>query len=225
MPWISVAVVAVVALFAAGGWRAGLVRRLLELVGLVAAVLIAAAQWRAAGGWLQRVAGVGETVAPLAGWLLVFVAVLLVSRLLAWLAGKSLNASALGWLDRTGGLLGGLLAGLLVVSVALMLVCRLDRGGAWCARIQSQTVSRLAYGVAPAVYGSVVDERDAGDLWRHAKDAAADLPAAAAQAGRSAVGAGKSAVGLGKSDDGRKSGDDGKTAADTTRAAPAHSGK
>ena len=219
MPWISVAVVAVAALFAACGWRAGLVRRLLELVGLVAALLIAAAQWRAADGWLQRVAGVGETVAPLAGWLLVFVAVLLVSRLLAWLVGKSLNASALGWLDRTGGLLGGLFAGLLIVSVALMLVCRLDRGGAWCARIQSQTVSRLAYGVAPAVYGSVVDEQDAGDLWRRAKGAAADLPAAAVQAGRSAVDAGKSAVGLGKSDD-----EDG-SAADTTRAAAARPGK
>lgn len=213
MPWISVAVVAVVALFAIGGWRAGLVRRLLELAGLLAAVLIAAAQWRAAGAWLHRVAGVGETVAPLAGWLLLFAAVLIASRLLAWLVGKSLNASALGRLDRAGGLLGGLLAGMLVVSVALMLVCRLDRGGAWCARIQSQTASRLAYGAAPAFFRAVVDEREAGDLWRHAKDAAADLPAAAVGAGRSAVDAGKSAVGLGHA------------GADTARAAPAPSGK
>ncbi len=213
MPWISVAVVAVVALFAAGGWRAGLVRRLLELVGLFAAVLIAAAQWREAGAWLHRVAGVGGTVAPLAGWLLIFVVILIVSRLLAWLVGKSLNASALGWLDRAGGLLGGLLAGLLIVSVVLMLVCRLDRGGAWCARIQSQTVARFAYGAAPVIFRSVVDEQDAGDLWRHARDAAADLPAAAVEAGKSAVEAGKSAVGIGKSD------------ADTLRVVPAPVGK
>jgi len=215
MPWISAAVVAVVALFAIGGWRAGLVRRLLELAGLLAAVLIAAAQWRAAGDWLHRVAGVGPSLAPLAGWLLLFAAVLIVSRLLAWLVGKSLNASALGRLDRAGGLLGGLLAGMLVVSVALMLVCRLDRGGAWCARIQSQTVSRLAYGAAPAFFRTVVDEREAGDLWRHARGAAADLPAAAVGAGKSAVEAGMSAVGLGRAD----------ADADTVRAAPAPSGK
>jgi hypothetical protein len=184
MPWISVAIAAVLAAFAFGGWRTGLVRRLLELAGLLAAVLVAAARWREAGAWLQRVAGVGETLAPLAGWLLIFLAILIVSRLLAWLAGKSLNASALGWLDRTGGLLGGLLAGLLIVSVVLMLVCRLDRGGAWCARIQSQPAARLAYGAAPAIFRTVVDEKDAGDLWRRARDAAADLPAAALGAGK-----------------------------------------
>jgi hypothetical protein len=218
MPWISVAVVAVLALFAAGGWRTGLVRRLLEIAGLFAALLIAAAQWRAAGDWLQRVAGVGERLAPLAGWLLIFAGVLIVSRLLAWLVGRSLNTSALGRLDRAGGLLGGLFAGLLVVSVALMLVCRLDRGGAWCARIQSQTVARLAYGAAPAIYSTVVDEREAGDLWRHARDAAADLPAAAMEAGRSAVDAGKSAIGVGESDAGR-------SGADTTRTALPQAGK
>ena len=113
-------VLAVVALsLMIGVWR-GVVSEILALVAWVAA-FFAARTWAEPAGRLL----VSGTVEPLwrliAGFVAVFVAVLILFALVRWIASQLLKAVGLGSLDRVLGALFGVARGVLVVFVGVLL--------------------------------------------------------------------------------------------------------
>ena len=178
MHWLTIATLILLFVFAVAGWRAGLIRRVLELVGMVASVLLASHYGHLVAEQLQDSTDLDDRLAGPLGWFLLFAVLLLLTRLLAWALSKALRVSILGWLDRWGGGLLGLLIGLLVGSVLLMLVGRLPVDGDLADQIEHDSVTRFVHGAAPALYGFVV--RDKGDeierLWDRARDTVGDLP-------------------------------------------------
>ena len=178
MHWLTIVTLALLFVFALLGWRAGLIRRVLELVGMVASVVLASHYGHLLAEPLQDITGLSERLAGPLGLIVLLVVLILVTRLLAWGLSKALRVSILGWVDRWGGGLLGLTIGLLVCSVLLMLVCRLPVEGDLAEQVERDPVTRFVHGAAPALYTFVV--QDNGEqierLWNRAKDSVGDLP-------------------------------------------------
>lgn len=102
-----------------GVWR-GVVSEILALLAWVAAFL-AARLWATPVGEMMLAAEMAPHWRQLAGFLAVFVAVLIAFALARWLISKMLKAVGLGSLDRLLGALFGIARGVLVVWVGVLL--------------------------------------------------------------------------------------------------------
>ncbi len=178
MHWLTVATVVLLLVFTLAGIKAGLIRRILEFVGMVASLLLASRFGFVTADWLQESTNLDDRYAGPLGWLLIFAALLAVTKVLAWALAKALRVSILGWIDRVGGSLLGLVMGVLVCSVLLMLVCRVSDDGDLAEQVRGNPVTRFVHGAAPALYGLVVEgeHEDLERLWQRAREGLDDLP-------------------------------------------------
>lgn len=115
--WILLAVLGVSVLL--GLWR-GLVREVISLAGWIAGFWIAQAWAPEAGAWLP-LQGASEVLRYLAGFISVFLVVLIASVLLGWMISKMVSAVGLGLVDRfMGGVFGGLRGVVLLLTLAVV---------------------------------------------------------------------------------------------------------
>lgn len=143
---------AVMVLFGALGWRDGLVKRVLEVAGAVAALLLTARFAGAVQPWVSERTGAGTGPALLITWAVLFILGLILSRLLAAGIAKLLHLSVLVWVDRLGGAVLGLCFGLLVASVLLVAASQVRGGASVQADCDRTLVGRLVYYAAPNLY-------------------------------------------------------------------------
>lgn len=116
--WVLLAVLALS--LAVGLWR-GLVREVLALMGWVAAFYLAQLEAPRMAQWLPM-SGSSATLRYVAGFVVVFVAVLVLSTVLAWLIRRFLSVVGLGVLDRLLGGVFGLLRGGVILLVLTVVV-------------------------------------------------------------------------------------------------------
>jgi len=168
--WITVGLLAVCGFW---GWRGGVIRRVLELIGLVVSVLASARFASAVAPWLDEHSAMDQTTALLAAYFLVFIAALVATRILAGLIARLVHWTPLGWVDRLGGALCGVLLGALLLSVGLIAVSNGPRGDQVRQTYTEHPVGDVLYHAAPSLYqgavrllGGRVDE-----LWKQAVEA------------------------------------------------------
>jgi uncharacterized membrane protein required for colicin V production len=165
--WVTVALLAVCGFW---GWRGGVIRRVLELAGVVLAVLASARLASAVAPWLDERSAMDATTALLASYFLVFIVALVATRLLASAISKLVHWTPLGWLDRLGGAVCGIALGALLLSVGLIAVSNAPRGDQVRETFTDDPVGDVIYHAAPSLYqgarqlfGGRVDE-----LWHRA---------------------------------------------------------
>ena len=165
--WVTVAVLAICGFY---GWRAGMVRRVLELVGLVLAILVSARFAAAVTPWLAEHTAMSAHTALLTSYVLVFVVALIAARLLAGALAAVIRWTPLGWLDRLGGAVCGVTIAALLISVGLIAVSQGSGGQAVREAYLRQPVGEAIYHAAPSLYqgarrlfGGQIDE-----LWQRA---------------------------------------------------------
>jgi hypothetical protein len=147
--WILVALIAVCGFF---GWRAGVLKRLVQLVGLVVSILAAARLASLVAPWLDGHTVMGATTSLVLAFILILVVGLVVTELLARWLQKMLNLSILGGIDHAGGLICGLLLGTLLASVCLIGLCQVPGGGGVRTTFTTHPVGRVIYRAAPDLY-------------------------------------------------------------------------
>lgn len=165
--WVTLSVLAACALF---GWRAGVLRRLVELVGVVLSVLVTARFASALTPWLSTNTGLDDSSALILGYVLMFAAAMVVVRLVASAVSRFVHWTPLGWLDRVGGAVCGVLLGALVASVGLIAVSQAPGGDEIRDAYTEHPVGDVIYHAAPALYQGahrLLGGR-ADDLWRRA---------------------------------------------------------
>jgi membrane protein required for colicin V production len=128
LDWVFLAVLAASLLL--GAWR-GLVYEVLSVMSWIAAFVVA--QWLApdAAGWLpvQRAPEAGRYAI---GFVVVFIAVVFVGGLLAWITKKLVQAVGLRPVDRTLGAAFGLLRGaVLLLALAVVINMSPARSAVW----------------------------------------------------------------------------------------------
>lgn len=120
MNWLDIVIVLIVAFFAATAFSAGLIRELVTLVSAVAGVVVAGLFHDD----LARDVLVfidDEMAAKAVGFLVLLGAIFLAGQLIAIMLKQVATILLLGWADRLGGALFGVLKGLVVVEVLLIL--------------------------------------------------------------------------------------------------------
>jgi len=190
---LFLAAVALIALFTLIGLKVGLIRRLIEFVGLVCSFLVAT---NLAPHWHLGIAdqtGLEPMVALYITWFVIFFVGLVVTRLAAWGLSKVLRISVIGWLDRIGGAALGLMIGLVLASVALIGFSQLPGGEVIRESFNERPVPRLIYHAAPtlvAVFRKLGgDEQKAWDklIEEVKKHTDVSIPAPAADTGATAT--------------------------------------
>ena len=111
LDWIFLAVLALSMLV--GLWR-GIVREVLSLVGWVAAFFVAQIEAPRVAQWLPM-SGSSDMLRYAAGFVVVIVAVLVLTALLAWMLRQLVSAVGLGLVDRLLGGMFGLARGMVVL--------------------------------------------------------------------------------------------------------------
>jgi len=120
MNWLDIAIVLIVAFFVTTAFSAGLIRELVTLVSAVVGVVVAGLFHDD----LARDVLVfidDDQAARAIGFLVLLGAIYLAGQLIAIMLKQVAAILLLGWADRLGGALFGLLKGLLVVEVLLIL--------------------------------------------------------------------------------------------------------
>jgi membrane protein required for colicin V production len=118
LDWVLLIILAASILYS--GWR-GFLRDLFSMLGIGAAIVVAATQWESVVDWLVRTTGSHLLSVGLGiGGLLLgtYLLVVFIGRLM-WGGARKLG---LGWMDRTLGLGLGALKGILIGALLVMLI-------------------------------------------------------------------------------------------------------
>jgi membrane protein required for colicin V production len=116
--WILLAVLGLSLLL--GLWR-GIVQEVLSLAGWVAAFYVSQIYAPMAAAWLPM-EGSSQMLRYAAGFVVVFIAVLVATVLVSWVIKKLISAVGLGPLDRLLGSLFGLMRGVVILLAVTVLV-------------------------------------------------------------------------------------------------------
>ncbi len=116
--WILLAVLGLSLLL--GLWR-GIVQEVLSLAGWVAAFYVSQMYAPMAAAWLPM-EGSSQMLRYAAGFVVVFIAVLVATVLVSWVIKKLISAVGLGPLDRLLGSLFGLMRGVVILLAVTVLV-------------------------------------------------------------------------------------------------------
>ncbi len=116
--WILLAVLGLSLLL--GVWR-GIVQEVLSLAGWVVAFYVSQLYAPLAAAWLPM-EGSSQMLRYAAGFVVVFIAVLVATVLVSWVVKKLVSAVGLGLLDRLLGSIFGLMRGVVILLAATVIV-------------------------------------------------------------------------------------------------------
>ena len=121
MNWLDIVIIIIVAIPVFIGLKRGLLGTLVPLLGIILAVILAGRFYGSISGlldnWLQS-----ESQAKIVGFIVIFILVMIVVLVAASLARKFLNLLFLGWVDRIGGVVFGLIIGCLIAGAFLSII-------------------------------------------------------------------------------------------------------
>ena len=95
------------------GWRSGFISQLLSLAGMILGIILALRYGAAVGAMF----GIDSRFSVVAGFLITFVAVLIVATILSRLLAKVLSFIGLGWVNTLLGIVLSIVKGLVVLSM------------------------------------------------------------------------------------------------------------
>lgn len=154
MDWLSLLILVFVGLTAIGGLRQGLVRQVLGLAGLVAAVVLAFQYYEQAGTFILDYFVVSRAVANILGFAAICVAVGIAVTISEWIWGRLVRYTPVSWLDAAGGALFGLVKGAVIVAVVLLVLYALPVKGVR-EIIDGSSIAREFLDASPIIYGKI----------------------------------------------------------------------
>lgn len=108
MNWLDIILVVVLIASAVGGLFSGLIKSVLNLAGLIVGVVLAGHYYNVLAGALTFVSG---GVAKVLGFIIILVVILVLAGIAGTVLTKVASAIALGWVNRLGGTVFGLIMG------------------------------------------------------------------------------------------------------------------
>lgn len=172
MDVVTIIALILIAAFAVLGFRDGVVRRLLEVVGALVTIVLTARFAASLTPEIVDLTGWSTGASLVTAWIVLILAGLVLSRLLAVLISRLLRLTILGWLDRLGGAVCGAVVGLFVASLFMTALAHVPGAGELYARSQDGAPGRFIAGAAPTIARQA--RLLAGDrfpeLWRQVSD-------------------------------------------------------
>ena len=186
--WIAAAVI--VTATTVEGVRQGIVRRAVELVGLILVFILASRRAGLLAPELDGLFGMNASGAFYTAWAVVLIGGVVAVRLVASGLRKIVHLTLVGWFDRVGGGVLGLAFGLIIASCVFVLTLALPIGDSVREEMEENPMAALLLNLAPAVYDAgreiIGGERFFDMVREHVEPAANRLRDDAAQLGERA---------------------------------------
>jgi membrane protein required for colicin V production len=128
MNWLDIVIIIFLAITTITGLIRGLVRTIIPLVGIIVGVVLAGHFYGSVADWLSHWFHSPSQV-KITGFAIIFIAVVAVSEIIAWLVSKFLNLLLWGWVDKLGGAALGFVIGGMVCGAILTLITRYHFAG------------------------------------------------------------------------------------------------
>ena len=128
MNWLDIVIIVFLAITTITGLSKGLIKTIIPLVGVILAVVLAGRFYGSVADWLSTWLH-SPSQANIAGFAIIFVAVVLVSLIIASLLSKFLSLLLLGWVDKLGGAVLGFVIGGLVCGAILTIITKYNFPG------------------------------------------------------------------------------------------------
>jgi len=161
MNWLDIILILVLAFFAFLGWKRGIIRAALILAGLILGVFIAGCFYVPLGDGLPIS---NTTTARIVAFLIIFLTILAVALVAAFLLRKTIAAVKLGCLDRLLGALFGFVVGAVICGVLLALAAHLLNA---YEPIRQSWIASILLDRVPVLLVILPDEFDTVRAWFH----------------------------------------------------------
>ena len=152
---IDIAILVVIGLFATKGLIRGLVIEVFTLAGLLVGYIAALREMGTLSGFLGKHVQLPELVLNIVAFLIIFLAIVLIFRWVAGALRRIMKWTFIGWLDRGGGAMFGILKGLLIASLLLLVFSAIPFSDEMEDRQEASLLYDPVRSVAPAVFNLV----------------------------------------------------------------------
>lgn len=154
MNWFDIILIVVLALATFLGLRRGIISMVIPLVGLIIGIILAGQHCGTVGGWLPIE---NPEYAGWAGYAIILVATFIAAVILASILRGFIKLILLGWIDRLGGAILGLVLGGLLCGAALAACVKYGLGLDF---IHGSGIAQLLLDWFPVVLGLLPQEFD-----------------------------------------------------------------
>ncbi len=155
MNWLDILLLVAIALATVAGLGVGIIRAGLYLAGLIFGIVLAGHYYIPLSGVLDAV--LQPNVAKVVAFIIILAAVVVAAVFLAAFLRRGAETIKLGWVDRLGGAVFGLLLGAIFCGALLALWVKFVGGGE---TITESTVARMLLDRLPVVLALLPDEFD-----------------------------------------------------------------
>jgi membrane protein required for colicin V production len=152
MTAVLAAIALLVLWFTIEGLRNGVLRRIIELAGLILVFVFAAGLAGQVEPVLSGQLDLSPRAAFVGSWVVVLVVGIVGVRLLANFLGRLMQLSIVGWLDRAGGAVLGMAFGLLVSSCVLVVLIALPIDDEFQDNLKEDPLTGELLHLAPTIY-------------------------------------------------------------------------
>jgi membrane protein required for colicin V production len=109
MNWLDIVILIMIVISAVSGFASGLIKSVFSLAGLIVGIVLAGRYYVGFSNQLGFIPG--DSGPRIAAFIIIFLAVMLVATLLGIILTKIISAIMLGWLNRIGGAVLGIVLG------------------------------------------------------------------------------------------------------------------
>jgi membrane protein required for colicin V production len=102
----------------------GLIRTVLSIIGLIVGIILAAHFYKQLGDTLTFISN--KNVADVVAFVFILLVVMGIAALIAWFLRSLIKAIMLGWVDKIGGAVLGLILGALSISAILAIIAKVS---------------------------------------------------------------------------------------------------
>ena len=127
MNWLDIVITIILVINLFVGLKAGLIKTMISLAGLILGTFLAGRYYQVLGGKLTFISS--DKVAVIVAYIIILIVVMLVAAIVAWLLSKIVSAIMLGWLNHLGGAIFGLILAGIFVGVILAIWAKYGGGG------------------------------------------------------------------------------------------------
>ena len=157
MNWLDIVILVLLVISAIGGFATGLIKTVFSLVGLIVGVVLAGHFYVGFSNYLTFIPG--DNGPRVAAFIIIFLIVMIVAALLGILLTKIVSAIMLGWVNRLGGAVLGVILGAFFVAAILAVWVKFANPGDAItnSKIASVLLDKLPFilGLLPSEFDSV----------------------------------------------------------------------
>ena len=124
MNWVDIVIIIYLCLSVISGFMQGLIRTVLSIIGLIVGIILAAHFYKQLGDALTFISN--KNVADVVAFIFILLVVMGIAALIAWFLRSLIKAIILGWVDKIGGAVLGLILGALSISAILAIIAKVS---------------------------------------------------------------------------------------------------